>query len=128
VVIDHVAHMRIRDGIDQPGFRQLLELQREAHIWIKVSNCDRWSAAGAPTYADAIPFGRKLVEANADRLLWATDWPHVMYKDPRNPGDPPPDDGHLLDLFHAFVDRDDAIARQILVDNPLKLYGERPAA
>ena len=38
------------------------------------------------------------------------------------PAVPPPDAGHLLDLFRGWVG-DTALARRILVDNPAALYG-----
>lgn len=123
VVIDHMAHVRVRDGLEQPGFRELLALQRHEHVWVKLGNSDRWSVEGAPRYDDAIPFGAALIANGVERLIWGTDWPHVMYKDPRDPGDAPPDDGDLLDLLFAFAHHDDGILRRILVDNPLQLYG-----
>lgn len=122
VIIDHIAHMKIQEGLQQPGFRKLLELQRLDHVWIKVCNSDRWSQSGPPAYADAIPFGRAVMENDTSRLIWATDWPHVMYKDPRNVGAPPPDDADLLDLFYSFADSDEALIRQVLAENPLRLY------
>jgi 2-pyrone-4,6-dicarboxylate lactonase len=123
VIVDHIAHVRISDGVEQPGFQALLALQRLEHCWVKVANSDRWSASGAPSYADAIPFGRTLIANGTDRLIWATDWPHVMYRDPRNPVDPPPDDGDLMDLLFSFTDNDDQIIQKILVSNPSALYG-----
>jgi predicted TIM-barrel fold metal-dependent hydrolase len=50
-------------------------------------------------------------------LLWGTDWPH-----PSIPADIMPDDGHLLDLFDAWMP-DVAIRRRILVETPERLFG-----
>ncbi len=36
-----------------------------------------------------------------------------------------PNDGELVDLFHAFTD-DARVQKQILVDNPAVLYGFAP--
>ena len=36
-----------------------------------------------------------------------------------------PNDGELVDLFYAYT-QDAAIQRQILVDNPARLYGFEP--
>ncbi|MGE0734661.1 MAG: amidohydrolase family protein [Alphaproteobacteria bacterium] len=123
VVIDHIAHTRIADGIDHPAFKALLELYRHPNIWVILANSDRWSRSGPPSYADAIPFGRALVALGTDRLLWATDWPHVMYKDPvaPDPSLPRPDPVDLLNLLYEFV-RDEAIIAKILVANPRKLF------
>ncbi|MCW5772561.1 MAG: amidohydrolase family protein [Rhodospirillaceae bacterium] len=123
IVVDHIAHTRIADGIDHPSFKALLELYRHPNIWVLLANSDRWSPSGPPAYADAIPFGRALVEADSERLLWATDWPHVMYKDPQaqDPSLPRPDPADLLNLLHAFAP-DEAVLRKILVTNPRKLF------
>jgi len=49
-------------------------------------------------------------------MLWGSDWPHVACKLPM------PNDGDLLDLLGDWAP-DAAIRRQILVDNPARLYG-----
>ena len=51
-----------------------------------------------PDYPDARPFHDALLRANPERLMWGTDWPH-----PSIPAEVMPDDGHLLDLFHAWT-------------------------
>ena len=121
LIIDHIAHMDIALGIEQPAFKTLLELHRHDHVWVKVANGDRWSVIGQPSYADAVPFGRALVANAPERLLWGTDWPHVMYKKPNEGGDPPPDDADLLNLLYDMVP-DAATVKRILVDNPARLY------
>ena len=51
-----------------------------------------------------------------ERMLWGTDWPHVMLKGRM------PNDGDLCDLIERWMP--DATARtRILVDNPAELYG-----
>jgi predicted TIM-barrel fold metal-dependent hydrolase len=122
VVIDHMANVRYGGGIDQPGFRALLELQKADNIWIKIGNSDRWSAAGPPRYGDAVPFGRAVVDNGAERLIWCSDWPHALYKTPQDTTDwPPPDDGDLLNLLEDFAP-DPSVRQKILVDNPNRLY------
>ncbi len=122
VVIDHIGQVRVRDGAEHPGFQSLLDLHRHEHCWIQLGNSDRWSATGAPSYADALPFGQAVIKNAPSRVLWGTDWPHVMYKDPRAPGDAPPDEADLMNLMFDFAADDDAVLRQVLVDNPLRLY------
>jgi 2-pyrone-4,6-dicarboxylate lactonase len=124
VVIDHLAHTRCADGLDQPSFRLMRDLlETENHIWVKLSSGDRWSVDGPPHYRDAIPFGRTLVETRPDRLIWATDWPHTQYKNPFAPGEPPPDPAHLVDLLFAYAPRAEDRDR-ILTTNPMVLYGD----
>ena len=121
VIIDHISHVDVALGVDQPAFRTLLELHKRDHVWVKIANSDRWSITGAPTYVDAIPFGRALVANEPDRLIWGTDWPHVMYKRPLVGGEPPPDEADLLNLLYDFAP-DPATLKKILVDNQMKLY------
>ena len=121
VIIDHIAHVDVALGIGQPAFKTLLELHKRDHVWVKIANSDRWSITGAPAYADAIPFGRALVANVPDRLIWGTDWPHVMYKRPLLGGEPPPDEADLLNLLYDFAP-DPVTLKKILVDNPMKLY------
>ncbi|MSQ72344.1 MAG: hypothetical protein EXR27_13770 [Betaproteobacteria bacterium] len=120
-IIDHIAHLDVALGVEQPGFRALLELQRCENCWVKIANSDRWSRTGAPSYADAIPFGKALIAGVPERIIWGTDWPHVMYKNPRNTGDPLPDDADLLNLLYDMVPGA-ATLKRILVDNPRRLY------
>jgi predicted TIM-barrel fold metal-dependent hydrolase len=113
VVLDHMAMPEVAGGIDQPGFRAVLDALRDGTIWVKLSVC-RISRA-APDYADVRPFHDALLAANPDRLIWGSDWPYVRMA-------PPPDAGRLLDLFHDWTG-DVALWRRILVDNPVNLYG-----
>jgi len=64
-----------------------------------------------------LPFGRALVAAAPERMLWASDWPHVGLFDR-----PPPPSGHLLDWL-ADITPEPAVRNRILVDNPAALYG-----
>jgi predicted TIM-barrel fold metal-dependent hydrolase len=50
------------------------------------------------------------------QVVWGTDWPHVMVKTPM------PNDGDLADMLSAWVP-DAALRKQVLVDNPARLYG-----
>src|SRR5688572_18461984 len=113
-IIDHMGRVQARLGLEQPAFRQLLELMKDnPRTWVKISGPERVSASGKPFY-DAIPFAQALVKAAPDRVLWGTDYPHPNVKSM-------PNDGELVDLFAKTVE-DDATRKQILVDNPAKLY------
>ncbi|WP_366931146.1 amidohydrolase family protein [Polaromonas sp.] len=122
VVLDHCAHIRTGKGLDQPAVKTLLALHQLPHCWVKISSLDRWAPSGAPAYSEAIPLARAVLANAPERVLWATDWPHVMYKDPRNSVDEPPALGDLVQLLFASVGDDDSLLHQVLVDNPLRLY------
>jgi 2-pyrone-4,6-dicarboxylate lactonase len=113
-IIDHMGRGQTKDGLEQPGFKALLELMKHENCWVKVSGSDRISSAGPP-FEDAIPFAQTLVAAAPDRVLWGTDWPH-----PSTTWHP--SDTDLVDLIPRIAP--DAAARQkLLVDNPARLYG-----
>ena len=113
-VIDHMGRVKAADGLQQPPFRTLLSLLRNENAWVKICGAERVSSSGPP-FTDSVPFGRALVEAAPERVLWGTDWPHPNVRWM-------PDDGALLDLFPAMVP-DPRLQRQILVNNPARLYG-----
>jgi 2-pyrone-4,6-dicarboxylate lactonase len=115
-VIDHMGRVRAELGLEQRPFQLLLELMRDNPLcWVKICGAERVSAGKRP-FLDAIPFAQALIATAPERLLWGTDWPHP------NSSKDMPNDGELVDLFHAFT-ADEAIRHQILVDNPARLYG-----
>jgi 2-pyrone-4,6-dicarboxylate lactonase len=113
-IIDHMGRVDAAGGVDQPAFRQLLELARRDRCWIKVSGADRVSATGTP-FRDVVPFAQALLAAAPERVLWGTDFPHP------NPRHPVADDADLVDLLPEFGD-EQALTR-LLVGNPARLYG-----
>jgi len=124
LVIDHFGRPTAARGVDQPGFDVLLALVREGSAWVKLSGGYRISEH--PDWADAAPFARALAEANPDRILWGTDWPHpgggggTRSPDVLEPFFPI-DDGRALNRLAEWID-DPARRRRILVDNPARLY------
>lgn len=77
LVIDHCGRPDAAAGLDQPGFRALLELGREGHAAVKLSSVFRFARDGFP-YCEADPFVQALVEAfGIERCLWGSDWPFV---------------------------------------------------
>lgn len=123
VVVDHMGRPDVRQPVDGPEFTRFVALlRRHPHIWSKVSGAERLSHAGPPDYRDFVPFARRVVEAFPDRVLWGTDWPHPNLKSHM------PDDGDLVDLIPQFAPTPE-LRRQLLVDNPLRLYwNSRPYA
>jgi predicted TIM-barrel fold metal-dependent hydrolase len=119
VVIDHMGRPDPRRGVGAPGFQALIRLLRSGRGWAKLSAPYRTSRQ-EPPYEDLAPFAHALVAAAPDRLLWGSDWPHVLLESTM------PNDGDLVDQLAVWVPDPD-IRRRILVDNPERLYGfERP--
>jgi predicted TIM-barrel fold metal-dependent hydrolase len=127
VVFDHFGGAQAALGVDQPGFSDLLELVKTGKAYVKISGAYRASKL-APDYPDAAPLARALIAANADRIVWGTDWPHPDSLTPpgRKITDVTPlfqiDDGRLLNQLPVWAP-DETIRKKILVDNPARLYG-----
>ncbi|MDB5732263.1 MAG: putative amidohydrolase 2 [Variovorax sp.] len=117
LVIDHMGRMAAGRGVDDPGFRQLCRMLADGTAWAKISGADRNTGTGAP-WSDIDPFANALLQANAERVVWGTDWPHINYFEAREM----PDDGALLNLVARWMP-DAAQRRRVLVDNPARLYG-----
>src|SRR5207247_5667865 len=75
VVFDHFGGAKAALGPQQPGFADLVELVRAGKAYVKISAAYRVSQQ-APDYADVVPLAQALITANADRVIWGTDWPH----------------------------------------------------
>lgn len=115
VIVGHVGYTRVTAGLDHPGYRAFLAMLRDGHGWLKLTAPYRISAQRQLPYDDVIPFVRAVVEAAPDRVVWGSDWPHVMLTDPM------PNDGDLVDLLAAWLP-DAELRRRILVVNPQRLY------
>ena len=75
VVFDHFGGAQAALGVKQPGFSDLVELVKSGKAYVKISGAYRASNRG-PDYADTTPLAQALIAANADRIVWGTDWPH----------------------------------------------------
>ncbi|HSU64068.1 MAG TPA: amidohydrolase family protein [Burkholderiales bacterium] len=125
VVFDHFGGARAELGPRQPGFAELLDLVRSGRAYVKISGAYR-SSNLAPDYADVVPLAQALIAANAQRIVWGTDWPHPNSASGRKATELTPlfqiDDGRLLNQLPVWAP-DAATRSKILVDNPARLYG-----
>jgi predicted TIM-barrel fold metal-dependent hydrolase len=128
VVIDHFARSRAKDGVHQPGFDVLLALVQSGKAYVKLSATYRISDQ-PPHYPDAPPIAQALINANPDRMVWGSNWPHPGRGKTREDIAPPhpSDDGAQLNQLPTWA-ADPAIRKKILVDNPARLYGFPAAA
>ncbi len=115
VVIDHMGFVATGNGVTNAAFQDLLALLKRCNCWVKLSGAYRISTQDITPYSDVTPFAKALVEANPDRCVWGTDWPHPHIETPV------PNDGDLLDLLSLWVP-DQNIRHRILVENAAKLY------
>jgi predicted TIM-barrel fold metal-dependent hydrolase len=109
VVLDHMACVRIEEGIDSANFDRLCGLIADHRIWVKLVLS---RLAGEADRGALRPFHDRLIDLAPDRMLWGSDWPFVRM-------DPRPDGGTMLDIFADWAG---PCANQILVENPQNLY------
>jgi predicted TIM-barrel fold metal-dependent hydrolase len=124
-VFDHFGGAEAARGAGQPGFSDLVELVRSGKAYVKISGAYRASKL-APDYPDAAPLAKALIAANADHVVWGTDWPHPNSSSGNPATQVTPllqiDDGRVLNQLPVWAP-DATIRRKILVDNPARLYG-----
>jgi 2-pyrone-4,6-dicarboxylate lactonase len=115
--VGHIGYTKASaGGLAHPGYQEFLALLRDGYFWVKLTGPSRISALDRPPYDDITAMAQAAIAAAPDRVVWGSDWPHVMqYKTM-------PNDGDLLDALAVWAP--DAAQRQrILVDNPARLYG-----
>ncbi len=115
IVLGHLGYLTLGKAPDDPGFQALLRLTKTGRAWVKLTGPYRISGQPLP-YGDTVPFAQALLEANRERVIWGTDWPHVMLKGAM------PNDGSLADVLFDWIP-DPRLREQVLVRNPAKLYG-----
>jgi predicted TIM-barrel fold metal-dependent hydrolase len=113
VVLDHFGGI---DADAQPDLTTLFSLLDSGRVWVKLSGPMRCSRGEYP-YASVTPLARQLAGHAPERLLWGSDWPHVNMNERAMPND-----GDLVDLLQAWVPSE-KIRKQILCDNPARLFG-----
>jgi predicted TIM-barrel fold metal-dependent hydrolase len=115
ILVDHCGRPTVDAGLDESGFRALLELGATRRAFVKLSGFVKFSRKPAP-YDDAWPFVTALADAfTLDHCLWASDWPYL-----RAPAHV--DYGVLLHVaLRLFPDAYDR--RKLLWDTPRELFG-----
>jgi predicted TIM-barrel fold metal-dependent hydrolase len=116
IVLGHLGYMKTDKGPGNAGFQALLNLMKAGRAWVKLTGPSRITTTGGLPYADVMPYAHALLETNPERVIWGTDWPHVIIKTPM------PNDGDLADLLSDWIP-DARLREQVLVRNPAKLYG-----
>ena len=114
LVFGHFGYSHAKHGVHDKGFQGLLELLRNHKAWVKMTGPYRICDGDFP-YIDMRPFNDEVIKANSKRLIWGSDWPHVMVKKQM------PHDADLCDLLGSWV-TDQSIRKAILSDNPCMLY------
>jgi predicted TIM-barrel fold metal-dependent hydrolase len=123
-VLDHYAGAKAT-GTGQEGFDAVLGLLKSGKAYAKLSA--PYHEAHGPAYAGMAELARAFINANPERVLWGSDWPHTPWI--RNPADSKlsvtpfyqVDNVELLERFLELVPKD-GVKEQILVKNPESLF------
>lgn len=77
VLVDHAGRPTVAQGVQQKGFRALLDLAQTKRAYVKLSGFVKYSGEPSP-HDDVRPFLDALREAfGVDHCLWASDWPYL---------------------------------------------------
>jgi len=114
VVFDHLAHV---NQTSDPVFAMVLGLMQSGRGWVKLSGFYIDTKVGPPGYDDQVAVASAYAQAVPGRCVWGSDWPHPTEQAEKGV----PDDAVLLDAFARAVPTE-AVRKQILVDNPSRLY------
>lgn len=120
VVFDHRGHIPAKEGTQSEAFRVIAGMLRDNKAWVKLSGL-YWDSE-RDDFADSIAVGRGYVEANPDRVIWGTDWPHPSHYSGHKEM---PNDTDMLDALVPQAGSEENL-RKILVTNPEKLFGFAP--
>jgi predicted TIM-barrel fold metal-dependent hydrolase len=115
LVVDHLGGFDPRAGINQPGFAVLRSLVGEGRAWVKLIAYRNLLPLGDAMSETGAPFHQALLQANPERVLWGSDWPHLRVN-------PVPDAALLLAQGRRWTG-DDALTQRLLHTNPQTLYG-----
>lgn len=115
ILVDHCGRPTAAAGLDQPGFRALLDLSGSGRAYVKLSGLIKFSDE-RPPHPDAWPFVHALLDAfTPQRCMWASDWPYL-----RAPARV--DYGTLLaDIARVLAEP--RARRQVMYDTPASLFG-----
>ena len=114
-VYGHFGYLKTDHGTGNPGFQALLRMMQAGRAWVKLTGPYRISAQPLP-HADTNAYAHSLLRAAPSQVVWGSDWPHVMVKTAM------PNDGDLADMLSTSI-AEAALRKQVLVDNPARLYG-----
>lgn len=125
VVFDHMGFLQAARGASQPGYAALLKLAGSGRAWVKLSGAYRVSPDEYGN-AQVTALARALIAANPERMVWASDWPHIGEHAPGHHAEPSPveyrrmDYGRLVSMLADWTDA--AGIEHMLVRNPAALY------
>ena len=116
VSVGYLGYIKISYAIDHSGFKDFLNLVRDDKCRVKLSGSYQITTQEKSPYLDVSPYAHAIIEANEDRGIWGTDWPHPWVFGHM------PNDGALMNQLAEWVPVP-AVRQKLLVDNPETLFG-----
>ncbi|WP_256977482.1 amidohydrolase family protein [Bordetella genomosp. 10] len=124
VVLDHFAMIPGRLPLDDARVRAVLDLVGGGAAYVKLSGSYRMDQGA--TAAQVAALARAFLDANPERAVWASDWPHTNRAPGKLPTEVSPyrdiDPRRLREEIDAWLP-EAALREQVLVRNPSRLYG-----
>src|SRR3546814_10842096 len=87
-VIDHAGKFLEPVDVEAPAFNALLKLIDRGNCYVKISACYETSKLGPPSYADVGALSRTLIAHAPERMLYASNWPHVSKRSEEHTPEP----------------------------------------
>jgi predicted TIM-barrel fold metal-dependent hydrolase len=112
VSIAHMGYLTV-DQASDAQCAAFLDAVESGRVWLKLSGLYRYGPGRGQARAEHL--AKQAVARVPKRLLWGSDWPHVMDKSQ--------DAGAMLNVLHRQCGADARLLARILVDNPATLYG-----
>jgi 2-pyrone-4,6-dicarboxylate lactonase len=112
-ILCHIGMFLAKDGPEQPGFREMMELADHGRCWLKLTAPYRFAVA--PAFEGAAPMVQALMNEVPNRLIWGSDYPHLSFADAVG-------SVQLFNLLGEWIP-DEGLRRKVLVDNPATLFG-----
>jgi predicted TIM-barrel fold metal-dependent hydrolase len=125
VVLDHFSLLPSDVAADDAGFACVSELLTGGDVWLKLSAPYRLPPAGFANAQAVALLAQKLLNANIERIVWGSDWPHTQ----REKGKLPTEESRyreissatLLEQIHQCLPTQE-LRQTVLVNNPARLY------
>jgi predicted TIM-barrel fold metal-dependent hydrolase len=119
LVFDHFGRIAPAEAGRHAAHRLLLDLLGNGRAWVKLSG----GYIVSPTHRSEDPaldgLARSYLAAAPQQVIWGSDWPHATASAGHHPM---PDDAAQIDALARWTGNA-AVLRQVLVDNPARLYG-----
>jgi predicted TIM-barrel fold metal-dependent hydrolase len=125
VVLDHFSLLSSDVPVNDASLACISELLAGGKVWLKLSAPYRLPPVGFANAQAVELLAQNLLNANIERIVWGSDWPHTQ----REKGKLPIEESAyraiasstLLDQLHHWLPTE-VLRQAVLFDNPARLY------